>query len=417
MQGLLSVSLGLAMAVQVLPANVHGLTSRTSLFVSKFPLRVRFSLVVAAIVTGVISVLWWLNLRIGERQGEATFWFALSGILLVTLLVDQAAWRLIYRRLAGVRETMQQAASGQLKARVPIDGLDEIGVISRGLNDILQGLERLNDSLDVRVETATEVFRQKSEEIADTHHEMAMLSEELARAGRLAALGQAAANMAHQIGTPLNLISTYVQLLIQSTPPEADSLGRLRAIQDQVAKVTAVVRAALDSSRAPAIPHERADLGLLVRRVCQMAGPMLEDAGVQIEVMTPDQSVELVTDPVQFELALLNLITNSIDAMASGGKLSVRLEPVNDRLRLEIEDTGSGIPPELLAHIFDPWVTTKPHGKGSGLGLSIARQVIASHGGTIRVDNRPGKGAMFTIDLPAAQGIHPDLAHAENSRR
>jgi two-component system NtrC family sensor kinase len=343
-----------------------------------------------------------------EGQGGATFWFAMSGVLLATLLVDQAARRLIYRRLAGMRETMQQVAAGRLKARVPIDGLDEIGVISRGLNDLLKGLERLNESLDMRVEAATEVFRQKSQEIADTHHEMAMLSEELARAGRLAALGQAAANMAHQIGTPLNLISTYVQLLIQSTPPGADSLGRLRAIQDQVAKVTAVIRAALDSSRAPAIPHERADLGNLVRRVCQMAGPMLEDASVQIDVRTPDQSVELVGDPVQFELALLNLITNSIDAMGSGGKLTVRLE---------IEDTGSGIPPELLAHIFDPWVTTKPHGKGSGLGLSIARQVIASHGGTIRADNRPGQGAMFTIDLPAAQGRPPDIAHAENSRR
>lgn len=405
------------MAVQVLPSDVHGLRSRTSPFVSRFPLRVRFGLAVAAIVAGVLGVLWWLSLRIGERQGDATFWYALSGILLVTLLVDRAARRLIYRRLAGLRDTMQQAATGQLKARAPIDGLDEIGVISRGLNNILQGLERLNDSLEVRVEAATEVLRQRNEEIADTHHEMAMLSEELARAGRLAALGQAAANMAHQIGTPLNLISTHVQLLIQSTPPEADSIGRLRAIQDQVAKVTAVVRAALDSSRAPAIPRERADLGVLVRRVCQMAGPMLDDAGVQIEVMTPDQSVELVTDPVQFELALLNLITNGIDAMVSGGKLTVRLEPVNDRLRLEIEDTGSGIPPELLARIFDPWVTTKPHGKGSGLGLSIARQVIASHGGTIRVDSRAGKGALFTIDLPAAQNIHLDIAHAENSRR
>jgi two-component system, NtrC family, sensor kinase len=385
--------------------------------VSKFPLRVRFSLLVAAIVAGVISALWWLSLRMEEGPGGATFWFALSGVLLATLLVDQAARRLIYRRLAGMRETMQQVAAGQLKARVPIDGLDEIGVISRGLNDLLKGLERLNESLDMRVEAATEVFRQKSEEIADTHHEMAMLSEELARAGRLAALGQAAANMAHQIGTPLNLISTYVQLLIQSTPPGADSLGRLRAIQDQVAKVTAVIRAALDSSRAPAIPHERVDLGNMVRRVCQMAGPMLEDAGVQIDVRTPDQAVELVGDPVQFELALLNLITNSIDAMGSGGRLTVRLEPVNDRLRLEIEDTGSGIPPELLAHIFDPWVTTKPLGKGSGLGLSIARQVIARHGGTIRADNRPGQGAMFTIDLPAAHGRPPDIAHAENSRR
>lgn len=392
---------------------------QTSLFVSKLPLRVRFGLFVAAIVAGVTVALGWLSLRMFERQAEATFWFALSGILIMTLLVDQAARLLVYRRLARMRQTMQQAAAGQRDARMPIDGLDEIGVIARGLNDILQGLERLNEAVDVRVEAATEVFRQKSVEIADSHREMAILSEELARAGRLAALGQAAANMAHQIGTPLNLISTYVQLLIQSTPSEAGSIDRLRAIQDQVAKVTAVVRAALDSSRPPVIPHEQADFGTLVKRVCQMAGPMLEDAGVEIEVMTPDQSVELLTDPVQLELALLNLITNSVDAMASGGKLIVRLERVNERLRLEIGDTGSGIPPELLAHIFDPWVTTKAQGKGSGLGLSIARQVIASHGGTIRVANRSDKGAVFTIDLPAAQGRHPqlDIAHAENSRR
>ncbi len=388
-------------------------------FVSKLPLRVRFGLVVAVIVAGAISALWWLSLRMWERQVGTTFWFALSGILLVTLLVDQAARLLVYRRLARLRETMQRAATGQLNARVEIDGLDEIGVIARGLNYILQGLERLNEAVDLHVEAATEAFRQKSVEITDSHREMAMLSEELARAGRLAALGQAAANMAHQIGTPLNLISGYVQLLIQSSPPESASVDRLKAIQDQVAKVTAIVRAALDSSRPPAIPHERADLGALVRRVCEMASPMLDDAGVQVEVMTPDQSAALLADPLQLELALLNLISNSVDAMASGGKLTVRLVRVDDRLRLEVEDTGSGIPPELLAHIFDPWVTTKAQGNGSGLGLSIARQVIADHGGTIRADNRPGTGAVFTIDLPAAQGIHlhSDIAHAENSRR
>jgi two-component system NtrC family sensor kinase len=373
-----------------------------SLVVSTFPLRVKFSLVVAAIVAIVISALWWLSVRVGHRQGEATLWFVLSGVLLVTLLVDQAARLLVYRRLARVRQTMQRAAAGQLNARVSIDGLDEIGVIARGLNDILQGLARLNAAVDVRVEAASEEFRQKSVEIADSHREMAVLSEELARAGRLAALGQAAANMAHQIGTPLNLISTHVQLLIQSTATDSDSIDRLKAVQDQVAKVTAIVRAALDSSRPPAIPHERADLSTLVRRVCQMARPMLEDAGVQIEVLTADQPAELLTDPVQLELALLNLITNSIDAMASGGKLTVCLRRVNDRLCLVIEDTGGGIPPELLARIFDPWVTTKAHGKGSGLGLSIARQVVAAHGGTIRLDNRPGRGATFTIDLPAA---------------
>lgn len=389
-----------------------------SLSVSTLPLRVRFGLVVAAISAGVIGVIGWLSLRVVERQVEATLWFALSGVLLLTLLVDQAARLLVYQRLARMRRTMQQAAAGQLNARMPVDGLDEIGVIGRGLNDILQGLERLNEAVDVRVKAATAAFQQKSVEIADTHHEMAIWSEELARAGRLAALGQAAANMAHQIGTPLNLISTHVQLLIKSTPPDAASLDRLKAIQDQVAKVAAIVRAALDSSRPPAIPHERADLGTLVRRVCQMAGPMLEDARVQIEVATPNEPVELLTDSVQLELALLNLITNSVDAMPSGGKLTIRVERVNDRLCLEIEDSGGGIPPDLLPHIFDPWVTTKAQGKGSGLGLAIARQVVANHGGTIRVDNRPDTGAVFTIELPAAQGHRQvDTDHGENSGR
>jgi signal transduction histidine kinase len=392
---------------------------QTSLALSNLSLRIRFGLFVAAIVAGVIGALGWLSFRILERQVEAAFWFALSGILVVTLLVDQVARRLIYRRLAHMSETMQRAAAGQLNARVSIDGLDEIGVIARGLNQILVGLEGLNEAVDVRVEAATEVFRQKNVEIADSHREMVMLSEELARAARLAALGQAAANMAHQIGTPLNLISGYVQLLIQSLPPGSPSLDRLKAIQDQVAKVTTIVRTALDSSRPRAIPHERADLGELVRRVCQMASPMVEEAGVQVELLVPDQSAELFADRVQLELAILNLISNSIDAMASGGKVTVRLRRVDDRLRLEVEDTGSGIPSDLLAHIFDPWVTTKEQGKGSGLGLSITRQVIASHGGTIRVDSGPGRGALFTIDLPAAQGVRPqtNIAHAENSRR
>jgi signal transduction histidine kinase len=387
--------------------------------VSNLPLRIRFGAFIVATVAAVTGALGWLTLRVFERQVETTLWFALSGILVVTLLLDHVAQRLMYRRLARIRETMQRAATGQLSARVPVDRLDEIGIIARGLNDILQGLERLNEAVDIRVEAATETFRQKRQETADSHREMAMLSEELARAGRLAALGQAAANMAHQIGTPLNLISGYVQLLIQSSPPGSDSLDRLKAVQEQVAKVTAIVRAALDSSRPRSYPYERAELDELVRRVCQMASPMLEDAGVQVEVLAPDQPAEVLAEPVQLELALLNLISNSIDAMESGGRLTIRLGRIDDQFRLEVQDTGSGIPPDLLAHIFDPWVTTKEQGKGSGLGLSITRQVIASHGGTIRVQSGPGQGALFTIDLPAAPGVHSqrNVSHAENSRR
>jgi signal transduction histidine kinase len=386
--------------------------------VSRFPLRLRFTLVVGAIIAALVGLLWAFGVLAGP-QDAAAFWFTASGMLLATLLVDRVAERLVYRRLSQMREAMKRAAAGQLDVRVSVDRLDEIGVIAQGLNDILQGLDRLNDAIDVRIDAATAILREKNVAIADSHREMAVLSEELARAGRLAALGQAAANMAHQIGTPLNLISGYVQLLIESTPPSSAALERLKAIQDQAAKVTGIVRTVLDSSRPPAIPHERTDLGVLVRRVCVMAGPMLERAGVQVEVEVPDEGAVLPADPVQLELALLNLISNAVDAMASGGRLTVRLVRTAERLQLEVEDTGSGISPDLVARIFEPWVTTKAPGKGSGLGLSIARQVVGSHGGTIRVDSRPGLGAVFTIDLPAspAELPQPDTAHAENSGR
>jgi signal transduction histidine kinase len=295
-----------------------------------------------------------------------------------------------------------------------VERLDEIGVVARGLNDILEGIERLNTSVDIRVAAAAEDYRQQSEAAADSHREMAVLSEELARAGRLAALGQAAANMAHQIGTPLNLISGYIQLLIRSSPPGSPSLDRLKAIQDQVAKVTAIVRSALDASRPLSISRQCTDLADLVRRVCRMAQPMLDDAGVEVEVATPQTPVNVVADPVQLELALLNLISNSVDAMEPGGRLTLHLTRQAGRLQLAVKDTGAGISPDLLAHIFNPWVTTKPPGKGTGLGLSIARQVVASHGGTISVESQPGHGSVFTIDLPADS---PESSHAADTDR
>jgi signal transduction histidine kinase len=384
--------------------------------VRSVPLRIRFNLIVAAVAAAVVGSTWWVTLRMGERHPGATFWLALGGILLITVLVDQVTRLLVHRRLAHLRDTMQRASAGHLDVRASVDRLDELGVVAQGLNEMLDGLAALNVAVDVRVEVATKLLRQKSVEIADSHREMAKLTDRLARAGRLAALGQAAANMAHQIGTPLNLISGYVQLLIQSSPPESATAVRLKAIQEQVAKVTAIVRAGLDSSRPPAVPHERIDLTTLVRQVCQMAVPMLDEAEVELTVVAPDPPAPILADPLQLELAVLNLLSNSVDAMSAGGHLTVRVSRVDHRFRLDVEDTGGGVAPELVAHIFDPWVTTKPAGKGSGLGLSIAKQVVHAHGGTITLDNRPSRGAIFTIDLPAApEGTRTNIADGEHS--
>ena len=107
-----------------------------------------------------------------------------------------------------------------------------------------------------------------------------------------------------------------------------------------------------------------------------------------------------MADPVQLELALFNLVSNSLDAMPEGGWLAINASKTTAGIRLVIADSGSGIPADVLPHIFEPWVTTKPAGRGTGLGLSITRDTIASHGGTIEVRSEPGSGTVFTILVP-----------------
>jgi signal transduction histidine kinase len=106
-------------------------------------------------------------------------------------------------------------------------------------------------------------------------------------------------------------------------------------------------------------------------------------------------------DAAELELALLNLMSNALDAMADGGTLTIRVLPHDSGVRIEVGDTGTGIAPDLIDRIFEPWVTTKPEGHGTGLGLSIVRSVIAEHRGTIRVHSAAGEGATFAIELPA----------------
>jgi len=123
---------------------------------------------------------------------------------------------------------------------------------------------------------------------------------------------------------------------------------------------------------------------------------------VTVEVHVEPGLPKIEADTVQLELALLNLVTNAIDAMVEGGKLTLTLSRIGDSIRLEVGDSGPGVPEGLIHTIFEPWVTTKPFGRGTGLGLAIARGVIAAHGGTITVSNRPAGGAVFTVDLPPA---------------
>jgi signal transduction histidine kinase len=298
-------------------------------------------------------------------------------IVLVTLLVDITTRRLVHRPVAAIRETMARASEGETGARADVIRHDELGAVAQGLNDMLARLEHVNEL------------------------QALAFGAELARAERLAALGMMAASVAHQAGTPLNLVSGYVQMMREDPAVDARVKQRLAIVDGQIAQVTRVLRTMLDQARPPLV-RQLTSLSTLVTRVLELAGPRLAAANVRITADISDAIPAVDVDVVQFELALLALVSNALDAMPGGGAITIRARSVASGLSLDIADTGTGIPPDLLDRIFDPWTTTKPPGQGTGLGLGIVREVVRMHGGTISARNDPAGGAVLTIELPDA---------------
>jgi two-component system, NtrC family, sensor kinase len=365
----------------------------------------------------VVSLSLFSAQRLAASGFRATLWFALAATALLTLLVDRLARRLVYLPIAAIRSTMQRAAEGDLAARAPVERQDELGAVAAGLNDMLREMEGFQVALRQRVAEATDALRQRNAELAENYKRIFTLRAQLARAEQLVAVGQMAASVAHQIGTPLNLISGYVQMMMADTAPGGSARARLQTIEEQIVKVTAVVRTMLHAARRPVSSREPADLRLIGERVCDLARPALDAAGVRLALRVETGATAIAADAVQLEMALLNLVTNSLDAMPDGGLLTLTLADAPEGVRLTVADTGTGIAPDLLPHVFESWVTSKAPGRGTGLGLSITREVIVGHGGTIEARNGPDGGAVFTVTLPRFSGAALGRAEREVVQR
>jgi signal transduction histidine kinase len=329
--------------------------------------------------------------------------FAVPTILLVTLFVYLANRQLVGRPLRTILQTMEQAAAGGRHARAAITRPDELGTIASRLNAMLDELERFNLSLEQRIADATHDLSVRNAQLAASQNQLLAARESLAHAERVAALGQAAANVAHQVGTPLNLISGYVQMMLEDSRTDERTRARLQTIDVQIREVTRVLRTMLDRARRPS-GLELVPLADIVERVREVAEPRLTRAGIRLQTSVLRSLPPIRADVTQLEMALLNLVTNALDAMPSGGTLTIAASNQPSHVRLEVADSGPGLPAAIMERLFDPWVTTKPAGQGSGLGLAIVRDVVRAHGGTVRAHNGAG-GAVFVIDLPAAESL------------
>jgi PAS domain S-box-containing protein len=231
---------------------------------------------------------------------------------------------------------------------------------------------------------------------------------QLVQAAKLAAVGELAAGVAHELNNPLTSVLGFAELLLNTTPPDAPSRHDLEIIAKQAQRARDIVRSLLNFARQNKPQRQPTDVNQILRQTLDLIRQHIEKSGVTIiEDYAPD--LDLVTlDSGQMKQVFLNLITNAAHAMPKGGTLRLRTARLGDEVAVLVSDTGVGIPPEIQEHIFEPFFTTKSAGQGTGLGLSISLGIVQEHGGRITVESQveqpaPGSepgGSTFTVWLP-----------------
>lgn len=232
--------------------------------------------------------------------------------------------------------------------------------------------------------------------------ERQQLQVSLAQSEKLAAVGQLAAGVAHEINNPLTAIQANAQLLQRSmSAHENEQLEMVKSIIEASKRATQAVRDLLDFSRSERYQVAPTDLNETIQRTLALMGPELGSRSISLQ-FNPGLDLPLINaSQDHLQGVWLNLLINAIDAIDDGpGFISVKSSQVADSIKVSVTDSGQGIPEDQISRIFEPFYTTKEPGQGTGLGLSVCHQIVTRHGGQIRVNSQPGEGTTFTVILP-----------------
>lgn len=222
--------------------------------------------------------------------------------------------------------------------------------------------------------------------------------DQLLRAERLSAVGKMATRLAHEIRNPIVSFGGFVRLMSKRLPKEDPNQEYLSIITEEVTRLEKLLTQVLDFARPAGPSFELVDLNEVVQQVIAMMQPEIDKGKIAAHVVLRPDLPKTKLDPLQISQVMMNMIRNSLEAMPSGGDLFVRTSNREDRIQVEIEDTGVGIPREHLEELFSEFFTTKS--AGVGLGLAVAYQTVRNHRGAVHVSSQVGKGSTFTIDLP-----------------
>lgn len=310
-----------------------------------------------------------------ERTETASFWvvLALSVVAVALSVVVTVLAQLTLEPIRRLTDAVKRVSEGGELGLVDIESHDEVGILASEFNRMVETLQQ-RDS-------------------------------ELRRSERLATIGRMSSQVAHEVRNPLQSIGLNAELLEEEVRGAAgedggqqEALNLIRSIQREVERLTEVTEDYLRLARLPSPDLQPESLNAIVQGLLDFLAEELQQAGITVTPELDPTLPHLLVDDNQLRQTLLNLVRNSREAMEGGGTLRIATQAGPDWVELTVADTGLGIGPETLPHIYEPFYSSKQG--GTGLGLALARSIMEAHGGTIRCSSRPGQGTEFVLRFP-----------------
>jgi len=345
------------------------------------------------------------DVQLAESNNH-TIAYTFAAMLIVAVLSWVFIVRVVGKPIKALAEGTRHLSEGELGYQITVGSQDEVGDLAQSFNAMSLQLRAANEQIVGWAKTLEQRVEEKTAELKKAH-EHVLLVEKMATVGKMAAV------VAHEINNPLAGILTYAKLLrkwVDRGQMQGEKLKEagecLDLIGGESRRCGDIVRNLLTFSRTAPMNIETVDMNLIVDRAVRLVHHQLELDGIELQLHVDDTLPKLHCDSAQIEQVLLALIMNAIDAMPHGGNLWLRtgISRAGDSVEVEVRDDGTGISPEVLPHIFEPFETTKESGHGVGLGLAISHSIIERHQGHIEVESQLGKGTAFRVVLPVDLG-------------
>ncbi len=330
--------------------------------------------VLAVLLNGLLLFIL-ATLSLGEPERRTVLVVATIGAIAICAVLMLTLGLVVSRPMLELQQKIQRVRDGDLNVTVSFaDRNDDIGRLGRNFNQMITQL------------------RESREEIERLHN------TQMTRAEHLATLGELAAGLAHEIRNPLAGIAGVMDIIGRDLPEKSPARAVLKDVKHEVMRVNRIVTDLLETARPKAPEFRAADLNATAEHAVIFARQQALSKPVKVELHKAEQMPPVEHDPNQIQQVLLNLMLNAIQAIDGPGEIHVITEAQDGQAYVTVTDTGHGIDPEDLPHIFRPFYTTKGH--GTGLGLSLARRIVEDHGGSLTVSSVLGKGSTFLMSLP-----------------